>query len=216
MNSEILWIWPHYVVVVLLSVIVSFVEIFFEYPKKCVIAFGSIYFYLLVVFNLLSATLLFYLKSINKLPFIRTTDQTIILIVIGLSGFIFFSSKINLKKIDKKNDWLGFKSILSIFKSIINKELSCYIEEEYPFDLLLFISNNLKHEKINDYSTFVKHTVDQFGGKRKNSTYELLNKIDGIENLEIEDRIYYLTEALLDIKDPHWVKNKVVSRFCRH
>ena len=139
----------------------------------------------------------------------------LLVIISGLSGYLLFNSKMNINKVIQNNDLSGIKSILSGIKTKLSDELREFIEEDYPFDLIDEIKNNFKYEKLEDYETFIDRSIEHYSKgnqQMKNRIKDLRNRID--DDTEETKKVYYLTKTLLEVKDPCWVKRKVVSHFC--
>ena len=89
-----------------------------------------------------------------------------------------------------------------------------YVEEDYPNELRTHILKNFSYTRIDEYSNFVKDSIEFFTGRNKERIGNMVETLDDINNLSDERKVYYLTRALLEIKNPYWVKKNVADEFC--
>ncbi len=214
--SEILsnWSSAQFLILLFTAIAISYFEIFLEYPRRFTIVRKSVFFYQVVLFNTVIAVILFILKAANRLDFITFSDSFFLIFIMGASGFLFFSSKIEAKTIDASKDMLGFKSILSKLKSRIFLELKKYIEEEYPFELVTQIVKEFEESKLDAYFEFVDNCVEHFTDDDKEPYKEIIIQARSLQSSSMSKAVFYLTKILLDIKDPKWVENSVTTKFC--
>ncbi len=200
--------------ILLISLFITLLEVFLEYPKKIELALKSKYFFILFIFNSIIAIVLFSMNISEEFKFLNTSNKWLLTIVSGLGGYLFFTTKMNIDKVIKNNDLSGLKSFLSGLKTKLSDELRDFIEEDYPFELIEKICRDFNYKLLNDYINFVDHSINHYSKKNKQKCNELKNLIIDIDSIEVNKKVYYLTNILLEVKDPCWVKRHVFTRFC--
>jgi len=209
-----LWSFEHLVFVLLLSVSVTFIEIFSEFPRRYSIAYKSRHFIFLLSFNIIVGFSLFFINSNNGSKFLNISDPWALSFISGVSGFLLFNSKIDIEKNLNINNISSFKSFISGMRSSLYSGIKEYVEEDYPNELRTHILKNFSYTRIDEYSNFVKDSIEFFTGRNKERIGNMVETLDDINNLSDERKVYYLTRALLEIKNPYWVKKNVADEFC--
>lgn len=214
-----LWHIEHLLIVLVLSLVVTFVEIFFEYPNRYLIAYKSSHFYFLLLFNSVIGVALFIINAAEEYRFLNISDPWKLAFISGVSGFLFFNSKMDIKKNLTINNVTGLKSIVSGMKSSLYNGINEYVEEDYPNELRTYILKNFSYKKLDEYSKFVKDSVDFFTKKdiKKDNkeVVDMIERVSEIENISKDRKVYYFTRALIELKGPYWVKKHVVEKFCK-
>ena len=205
------WLPQHLIVIFLVSFVITFIEIFSEYPKDYSIAYRSKHSWYLFLFNFLIGISLFLLNANGILKIFDTSDPWKLVIITGLSGFLFFNSKIDIKKVNF-DSISGVKSYFSRMKSKIYNIVIENIEEDYPAVLLTKISTSFDYERTDDFVKFALIIVER-SNKEDDKNFDL-SIIDNIINISEMDKVYIFTKELLDRKGVAWVEKFVLREYC--
>ncbi len=204
------------VFIIAISFIVTLIEIVLEYPRRFELAFKSKYSLCLLLFNIIIALIIFFInRTDNSLKFIHISNMWILAILSGVSGYLFFNSKMNIDKILQNHDLSSLKSFFSGVKSNFANELRSFIEVDYPFELAEKICLKFNYKRINDYINFVERTINHFLKANQQKQNELFIKLyKNIDTIDEKKKVYYLTNILFEIKEPGWINREVFKRFC--
>lgn len=205
-------LWSQLILVILAGFLISALEIRFEYPDRYPIVYQSRHFVSLFIFNFLVAIIIFLANM--ELNFIDISNSSILALLIGISGFLLFNSKID---IDSKNKLLGFKSFASREKTKLFCKTSEFLEKEYRLKLALFISDNFvsDSEFFKDYIGFIRNIIStEPDNKKKSRLTKRINNISVIANQPKKEKIFLLTMELFKFDDSYWIKKEILNRFC--